>query len=185
MDHISITSRRSRTSSAAPARPHATAVARVLIRPATKSDVAAITSLRLALLSEESLRPLSAEPANNVRHRARELTAMQVAGDREIVFVAVTHRRVIGTLRCVAVNGSPLLRDVRHAILTTAYVRPKYRRRGVLARMLGAADDWCRARGLRDIRLHCAIGNTDGNAAWSALGFRPVQLRYCRDVPVA
>jgi len=149
------------------------------------NDVPAITALRLALLAEEARRPLFAELASNVRHRARRLTAMQVAGCREVVIVATAGPRVIGMLRCVAVSGSPLVRNGRHAVLTTAYVRRAFRRRGVLARLLRAADAWCRARGLCDMRLHCAVENTVGNATWSALGFSPVEIRHRRFVPVA
>jgi GNAT superfamily N-acetyltransferase len=55
----------------------------------------------------------------------------------------------------------------------------------VLGTLLRAADDWCRAHGVVEMRLHCSVENTDGDAAWRALGFQPAQVLHRRTVPEA
>ena len=52
------------------------------------------------------------------------------------------------TLRVVESIGSPLLEPARYAYVSSVYVRPESRRRGVLRALLAEAERWCRARGL-------------------------------------
>jgi GNAT superfamily N-acetyltransferase len=139
--------------------------------------------MRLALLAEESGSPLFARLRADVAPRARRLSAAQVARDREVILLAVSGDRDVGMLRCVAARGSRLVRGGEHAVLTSAFVRPEFRRRGVLAALVRAADDWCRIRRLREMRLHCTVENTAADAAWRALGFAPAEILHRRLVP--
>ena len=55
------------------------------------------------------------------------------------------------------------------------YVVPDARRAGVLTALLEQAVEWCRDRGLSEIRLHSAADHQLSNEAWDALGFRIVE----------
>ena len=124
---------------------HETAVLRV--RPATPRDLDAVVELRIALL------------------RART----------ETILLAELGSEVVGILRCVESMGSPLLEPSRYAYVSSAYVRPDVRRRGVLRAMMAEADRWCRARGLEQMRLHNVAGSVAAERAWDALGFAIVE----------
>lgn len=163
------------------ARPtHAAVETALAVRQATLADAAALTVLRLALLREERRNPLFAQPHPAAAARARQLTETQLKHEREIVLMAYREARLVGMLRCVEARGSPLVRRSRHAVLTTAYVRPGQRRRGVLRALVSAAEQWCRAGGLSEMRLHCALTNVPGTAAWRSLGFDPVEVLHRR-----
>ena len=69
----------------------------------------------------------------------------------------------------------PLLDPAQYAYVSSVYVLPNARERGVLHAMLAAADAWCVERGLDEMRLHNAADNPLANAAWEALGFEVVE----------
>lgn len=139
-----------------------------------------MTSLRLALLAEERDNPVFADPHPQAAARAERLSAAQLASHAQAMLVAWEGSRAVGLLRCVEASATPLAREARLAMLTTAYVDPDYRRRGVLRALVLAAERWCRARGLAEMRLRCGVGNGVGAAAWRALGFTPAEVVYHR-----
>jgi GNAT superfamily N-acetyltransferase len=93
----------------------------------------------------------------------------------EVILLAEMDGDVVGVLRCVESIGSPLLDPPRYAYVSSAYVRPEARRRGVLRALLRAADLWARARGLDQMRLHNVAGSVAAERAWAALGFAVVE----------
>jgi GNAT superfamily N-acetyltransferase len=154
-----------------------------VVRRATPADLEAVVALRLALLREESRNPFFANPHPDAGRRARRLTKADLAAEDQVFLVAVRGEAVVGMLRCRAVRRSPLVADARQAIVTTVYVVPSQRRGGVLRALLQNADRWCRQHRLTGMRLQCALSNDVGRKAWEALGFKPAELLYLRDIP--
>ena len=154
----------------------------VRIREATPRDLAAVVALRLALLREHPEHPVYGRLRRDVADRARELFASQLRSPSEVIFLAEQKDEAIGVLRCVESVGSPLMEPARYAYVSSVYVRPEARRRGVLRALLVAAERWARARGLRQMRLHNVAGSTNAEAAWSALGFGVVEQVRLRDL---
>ncbi|MGH7636416.1 MAG: GNAT family N-acetyltransferase, partial [Gemmatimonadaceae bacterium] len=82
---------------------------------------------------------------------------------------------------CVETVSSPLLLPERYCYLSSAYVRPDYRRRGVLQALMARAREWCDERGLSEMRLHNVGSRASAAAAWDSLGFEVVeQVRVLR-----
>lgn len=154
----------------------------VRIRQATPRDLAAVVALRLALLREHPDHPVYGRLRRDVADRARELFASQLRSPNEVIFLAEQAGEAIGVLRCVESVGSPLMEPAHYAYVSSVYVRPAVRRRGVLRALLGAAEQWARARGLRQMRLHNVAGSANAEAAWSALGFGVVEQVRLRDL---
>ena len=154
----------------------------VRIRQATPRDLAAVVALRLALLREHPDHPVYGRLRRDVADRARELFASQLRSPSEVIFLAEQAGEAIGVLRCVESVGSPLMEPAHYAYVSSVYVRPEVRRRGVLRALLGAAEQWARARGLRQMRLHNVAGSANAEAAWSALGFGVVEQVRLRDL---
>lgn len=154
----------------------------VRIREATPRDLAAVVALRLALLREHPDHPVYGRLRRDVADRARELFASQLRSPNEVIFLAEAKGEAIGVLRCVESVGSPLMEPAHYAYVSSVYVRPEARRRGVLRALLAAAERWARARGLGQMRLHNVAGSANAEAAWSALGFGVVEQVRLRDL---
>lgn len=167
-----------RASSAAP--PAIAATPRV--RPATPRDLDAVVALRLALLREHPDHPIYGRLRPEADRRARELFAAQLRSRVEMILLAEVTGEVVGIIRCVESIGSPLLEPARYAYVSSAYVRPDARRRGVLRALMAEVERWCRARGLEQMRLHNVAGSEAAEGAWDALGFAIIEQVRLRAV---
>ena len=150
-------------------------VSRLSVRQATAKDLPAILALRMALLREHAHNAIYGRLRPDAETRAAKLFAAQLQSPNEVIFLADVAGEAVGVLRCIHSAGSPLLDPPQYAYVSSVYVVPKARERGVLRALLAAADDWCEARGLDEMRLHNAADNPLANAAWEALGFEVVE----------
>ncbi len=153
----------------------------VRVRPATAADLDAIAELRLALLREYPHHVIYGRLHPDAEARAPVLSERQLASSRDAFFLAEAGGHAVGLLRCTESEASPLLLVERFAYLSSVYVRPAYRRRGILRAMLRDAEAWCRDRGIGDMRLHNVPGGAAA-AVWTALGFdvvEEVRVRRC------
>jgi ribosomal protein S18 acetylase RimI-like enzyme len=149
--------------------------ARVVVRRAGASDLPAILSLRMALLREHAHNAIYGRLRPDAEARASKLFAAQLQSQNEVIFLADMGGETVGILRCIHSTGSPLLEPSQYAYVSSVYVVPKARERGVLRALLSSADAWCADRGLDEMRLHNAADNPLANAAWEALGFDVVE----------
>ena len=154
------------------------------VRPARLDDLEQIVALRVALLREYHDHPLYTDLRVDAPDRARELYAAQLVAPDETIFLAERARHVIGILRCVDAVGSPLLLPERYCYISSVYVLPAERRRGVLRALLAAAERWCAHRGLGEMRLHNAATARAAATVWSAFGFEVVEEVRRRVLPV-
>ena len=147
----------------------------VTVRPAQLGDLRVIVELRLALLREYGEHPLYANLRDDAEERAYDLYQAQIMAPNEVIFVAERAHQVIGLMRCVDAGGSPLLFPERYCYVSSVYVRPAERRRGVLHAMMRAAEQWCEVRGLGEMRLHNVNSSDVAQQTWSSLGFDVVE----------
>ena len=159
---------------------HETAVPRV--RPATPRDLDAVVALRIALLREHPNHPIYGRLRTEIDRRARELFAAQLRARTETILLAELAGEVVGIIRCVESIGSPLLEPARYAYVSSAYVRPDARRRGVLRALMAEVERWSRSRGLDQMRLHNVAGSVAAERAWDALGFAIVEQVRLRPI---
>ena len=155
------------------------------VRRATESDLTTIVALRMALLQAHRANILYARLRRDAPARARKLFAAQLSAPDEVTFLAIEGEEggtVLGILRCVHARGYPLLDPTSYGYVSSVYVVPEARRRGVLRVMLAEAEGWCRERGLTELRLHSVVGHGESNAAWDALGFEPVEVLRVRPI---
>src|SRR5215203_2687552 len=152
------------------------------VRPATPRDLDAVVTLRIALLREHPDHPIYGRLRTEIDRRARELFAAQLRSRTETILLAELAGEVVGIIRCVESMGSPLLEPARYAYVSSAYVRPDVRRRGVLRALMDEVERWSRARGLDQLRLHNVAGSEDAERAWDALGFAIVEQVRLRTI---
>lgn len=147
----------------------------VVVRRAGQADLPSILALRMALLREHAHNAIYGRLRADAEQRAAKLFAAQMQSPNEVLFLAEIGGDTVGVLRCIHSSGSPLLDPAQYAYVSSVYVVPSARERGVLRALLEAADRWCADRGLEEMRLHNAADNPLANAAWEALGFEVVE----------
>lgn len=157
----------------------------LVVRPARLDDLDRIVQLRMALLHEYAGAPLYSRLRPDVEDRARDLYLAQLVASHETMFLAERARRVVGILRCVETVGSPLMFPDKYCYVSSVYVVPAERRRGVLRALLGAAERWCDNRGLGEMRLHNAASADVAAEVWESFGFEVVEQVRRRIVPGA
>ncbi len=150
------------------------------VRTATVDDLRIVLELRLALLAEHSDSLLYGRLRKDVRERARRLYRAQLISQGEVIFLAAIGDETVGVLRCIDAVGSALLEPPRYGYISSVYVRPASRRSGVLHALMSAAESWCEARGLDELRLHNDAKNAVGGATWERLGFKVVEVLRSR-----
>ena len=152
------------------------------VRRGTIDDLDTVVALRIALLREYPEHPVYGRLRPDAEVRAHAIFAAQLESDNEAAFLAEKRGRVIGLLRCVETVSSPLLDPDRYCYISSVYVAPASRRQGVLRALFDAAQDWCRKRGLAEMRLHNVGARQGSAAAWDALGFEVVEQVRLRRV---
>jgi GNAT superfamily N-acetyltransferase len=145
------------------------------VRAARFDDLQDIVDLRLALLREYAHVPLYARLRPDAEARAHELFFSQLVAQNEVVLLAERAGRVVGILRCVDTVGSPLVLPDRYAYVSSVYVKPSERRRGVLRALIAAAEAWCEERGIDEMRLHNSPESPVASDVWEAFGFEVVE----------
>lgn len=85
------------------------------------------------------------------------------------LFVAETHKRVIGT---TMVN-----RQGRVAYISTVMVHPDYRRRGIARRLVKSAAEYARRKRMKRAILHVIPANLPAKNLYTSLGFRDFENR--------
>lgn len=147
----------------------------IVVRRATSGDLDVVVALRLALLREYGGHPIYGRLRPDAERRARPMFATQLDSDNEVMFLAEEHGVALGLIRCVESAASPLLIPDRYCYVSSVYVRPEHRRRGILRELFARARQWCGERGLTEMRLHNVGSRRDTAAAWDALGFEVVE----------
>lgn len=151
---------------------------RVTIRLARAGDLEELSLLRSELRREE--REVALDRTDDEGGKVRALTRRQLAGPQQVFFVAVFDEVMVGMVRC-ALWSSPDGGSV--ATLTTAYVSPAHRRRGIMRQLVEAATSWSQERGASDLRLRNHVSNSAAGAVWESLGFEVVQVVRRRTLP--
>jgi GNAT superfamily N-acetyltransferase len=134
-------------------------------------DLDDVVALRVALLRDEVATPGGRLLHPDAERRARVIYARQLRSPREVTLLAERAGRVVGVLRLALAPPSPLHAEFRHAYLSSAYVVPTARRRGVLRALVLHGLAWCEAHGAAEVRLHSAVKNRAAAVAWERLGF--------------
>jgi GNAT superfamily N-acetyltransferase len=160
----------------------------MVVRRATSADLDTVVALRVALLREYGDHPIYGRLRPDVEQRARLVFGSQLDSSNEVILLAEEKHQPLGLLRCVESIASPLLIPDRYCYVSSAYVLPQHRRRGVLRALIARGVEWCRERGLTEMRLHNVGSSPSSAAAWDSMGFdvvEQVRVRRLDARPVA
>jgi GNAT superfamily N-acetyltransferase len=147
----------------------------ITIRRATPDDLEDVLRLRLALLREYPDHPIYGRLRPDAEALARPVFAAQLASGNEVMFLATRGAETVAVLRAVEAAAAPFLVPDRYCYVSSVYVIPAFRRRGILRHLLDRAIEWADDRGLMEMRLHSVGTRETASAAWDALGFDIVE----------
>lgn len=105
----------------------------------------------------------------------RPHAARIVESKEHAVFVAEgPDRAVVGY--AIVGGASSMLSPVPFGFLYDLWVEPRARRQGVGRRLLVRAEEWCRERGFRSLRLEVSAPNVAARALYASSGMREERL---------
>jgi GNAT superfamily N-acetyltransferase len=141
-----------------------------LIHRLEQRELDAAISLRARMNQElDGVHPDAEHPG--WRERFREFFATRVAADDAAVFVAQMGSEPVGLSSVYQLRnhrteifGRPV------AYITSVYVVPEQRRRGLATRLTQACIDWARTHGCRVVRLRTS---RMGREVYTRMGFTP------------
>jgi aminoglycoside 6'-N-acetyltransferase I len=136
------------------------------IRLAEPSDIPQLSRLREALWPESSAEEHAGELAQIVAGRAPAILPM-------VIFVAAPPEGAPLDFLEVGMRSHADGCDWSHAVgyVKGWFVLENFRRRGIGAALLRAAEDWSRAQGCKEIASDTQIDNDVSQRAHQALGF--------------
>ncbi len=107
----------------------------------------------------------------------------RVVGDPHwFVALAYSAGQPAGCVMATIEEHPPILANTRRGYLTDIWVEPEWRRHGVAAALMAAAERWVREQGARRIELLVAANNAAAQALYRALGYEPVMQRWARQL---
>jgi GNAT superfamily N-acetyltransferase len=114
---------------------------------------------------------------------ARRFLAERLARGESVIFALIESGRALGFTQLFPSFSSVAMRPIW--ILNDLFVAEEARRRGVGARLLGAARDHARRTGAARLELSTAVSNTEAQALYERDGWRrdTAFLHYEYEVP--
>jgi ribosomal protein S18 acetylase RimI-like enzyme len=146
----------------------------VRVRSAKASDLPAVVDHWLAITRHHApLDPLfTLRPG--ARAEVRGIAGAILRDPDSAVFVAEGRAGVCGLVIVRIDRAPPILEETRRAEITDLGVSPDVRRRGVGRALAAAALAWARERGVARAEVRVVVGNQEGRAFWTGLGFAPL-----------
>lgn len=161
-----------------------------LLRPALAADAAFLAESLIAVslsvrerpgspynrLLPERVTPKEFEYALGFVERAEGSPA-------RLALVAQEGGERVGCLLAEVTDSSvPALVPGKAGTIAACWVAPAFRRRGIAGKMVAAAEDWFRERGVRFAELSYGADSETAEAAWSALGYAPFRALAAKDL---
>jgi ribosomal protein S18 acetylase RimI-like enzyme len=154
---------------------------RVLLRAATRRDVAAIAKMeRAASFTEHQLLPDIAGRRLDAR-ASRRHWRRSIANPRRRLFVAARGADVVGAIGVDLLVSRHRFAHVRRRVyLHSLFIAPPARRLGLARRLTRLALDWGRGRGALQARLEMAAPNRSARRLYESVGFRVREMMFAR-----
>jgi ribosomal protein S18 acetylase RimI-like enzyme len=159
-------------------------VDKVVIRPVTEADEAAIAKLWTSLVAYhqhlDAALPGATEDGPR-RYAGRLISRLSDPYTR--AFIAEDDGRPVGYILGMVVDMMQDMFDQQvGGFLADIYVDPAYRRQGVGRGLVDALADWFRQSGVTHFEWHVAARNPAGIAFWHAIGGREVMIRMRAEI---
>ena len=141
------------------------------VRVASRRDLDRLAELWTALTEHHAgFEPLFALRAG-AGAEIRRLLDAQLRDPDAVIFVAEQEGSLRGFCTVRVDRAPPIHTELERAEITDVAVAAAERRRGIGRRLVAAALDWLRVRGVERVEVRVAVRNQEGQGFWRALGF--------------
>lgn len=70
----------------------------------------------------------------------------------------------------------PFSKIKRIGEIVMCWVEPEFRNRGIAKALVNEAESWLKGRGIEHIELNFIVGNSEAEAVWERLGYKPFRI---------
>ncbi|MDX9972016.1 MAG: GNAT family N-acetyltransferase [FCB group bacterium] len=148
-----------------------------VIRPAVEADVEALAAMRLRLQAHLQVGTPVVSPFSE-EHIATlpEFYRNALAQNRYAVVSAAEGIDVPVAMLIARIEDVPGIVPRLYGRVDDVWVDPEHRRRGLCKRMMRAAVEYFRERGIEKMVLNWAPGNIEARETWTRMGFVPFHI---------
>ena len=143
---------------------------KITVRKATIEDLEVLLAFEQGIVSNE--RPFDGTLKEGEIHYY-DLAEM-IAADDVHVIVAVAGNEIIGSGYARIETAKAYQKHSTYAYLGFMFVTAEHRGKGVNNRVLEGLKEWCRERGIHELRLEVYTDNTPAVKAYEKAGFKPL-----------
>jgi len=143
---------------------------KITVRKATIEDLEVLLAFEQGIVSNE--RPFDGTLKEGEIHYY-DLAEM-IAADDVHVIVAVAGNEIIGSGYARIETAKAYQKHSTYAYLGFMFVTAEHRGKGVNNRVLEGLKEWCRERGIHELRLEVYTDNTSAVKAYEKAGFKPL-----------
>lgn len=145
--------------------------ARGIVRLAQRRDLDCVAALWTAITHHHAaLDPLFTQRPD-ADEQLLELILQLHSDSDAAIFVYDVEGELPGMCIVRIDRAPPILEETERAEITDIGVRPTHRRQGIARRLANAALQWVSSTGVERVEIQVAVGNSEGQAFWRAMGF--------------
>jgi len=109
------------------------------------------------------------------------LKSMILSEDSEVL-VAVDGEEIVGSAYARKEQAKTYLKFEYYAYLGFMFVKPSHRGHGVNKLIIDGLKDWCKAKGLKELRLDVYDGNESALRAYTKAGFKSLLINMRMEI---
>ncbi len=150
-------------------------------RPESNEELSRVAELLVRFYRvNEEFDPLYSM-TENALEEAKKLVERYNTDEKSILLVAVEDNQVVGFIHG-EVRENPMLSNSPLGVMMELYVHPSYRRRGVAAKLVEAAENELKKIGAKAIAAEFPYLNEIAVSFYDKLGFRPLTAIYVKEL---
>ena len=157
-----------------------------LVRPAAQADAAFLAESLIAIARSVRDRPGSPyniKLPNVVTPREFEYVLGFIQDKDRLALIAEEDGACVGCLLAEITDSSvPTLNAAKVGSVTASWVSPEFRKRGIHKMMVGEAEAWFRANGVRFAEISHGADSETAGAVWTAQGYAPFRVFAVKDL---
>jgi ribosomal protein S18 acetylase RimI-like enzyme len=156
----------------------------IAVRRATPGDVERLIELWMQMWEFHRKLDARFEPSPMAALTMRHWLEGHLESPSSAVFSAADESgTVVGYILASILENLPIVQNPAFGFISEIAVDEKYRRRGVGGRLVRAAHEWIRSKGISSVEVNLAAANAASRAFWKKMGYRDFVERLQLPLP--
>jgi L-amino acid N-acyltransferase YncA len=154
----------------------------IKIRDATEKDLRGVVKLWEMLVEHHRSHSDNFRLARDGKRKWEKYLRERFEEISTKLIVAEEEGELVGFMLCLMQPQEPVFAEKAIGLISDAYVRREWRKKGVTKEMLRVALRWFSKNKLKTVEVSVAAANLEGRTAWAQLGFKPFVVRKRLDL---